>query len=157
ETVQEAFAARSRTLVTPEFVEALIGRDGSAREEAELLIWLAENVVGGANKRQAARYLNAHVASLRFEKELRYGPDSASARLAALATLQKAASRAGLDEADARPVQARFGDIGGLVEADARLAAQLVQAQAPVIHRLSLLLRLAAGESAPLGPAADRA
>ena len=33
----------------------------------------------------------------------------------------------------------------------------MVQASAPVLSRLNLLLRLAAGEAAPLGPAADRA
>jgi hypothetical protein len=157
ETVQEAFIARSRTLVTSEFVEALLGRDGSAREEAEMLIWLCENVIGPANKRQAARYLISHVGSLRFEKELRYGPDSPGVRLAALAALQKSAARSGLDEADLGPVQAKIGEVGGLIEADTRLTTTLAQATAPVVHRLTLLLRLATGEAAPLGPAADRA
>lgn len=157
ETVQEAFASRSRTLVTSEFVEALVGRDGSAREEAELLIWLCENVVGAANKRQAALYLHAHVGSPRFEQELRRGPDSPSVRLAALAALQRDAGRTGLDDADLRPVQTRFGDIGGLIESDVRLCAGLAQASAPAFQRLNLLLRLAAGGAAPLGPAADRA
>ena len=157
ETVQEAFAARSHTLVTSEFVEALVGRDGSAREEAELLIWLSENVVGAANKRQAARYLIAHVGSLRFEKELRYGPDTASARLSQLAAMQKTAGRAGLDEADLRPVHTKFGDIGGLIEADSKLTASVAQAPVAVFNRLNMLLRLASGEAAPLGPCAERA
>jgi hypothetical protein len=157
ETVQEAFTARSRTLVTAEFVEALVGRDGSAREEAELLIWLCENVVGAANKREAARYLIAQVNSLRFEKELRHGAESPTARLATLAALQRTAARAGLVESDLRPVQTKFGDIGGMIEADVKLSAALAQAHAPVFHRLNLLLRLATGESAPLGPAADKA
>jgi hypothetical protein len=157
ETVQEAFAARSRTLVTSEFVEALVGREGSARDEAQLLIWLCENVVGGTNKRQAARYLIAHVGSQRFEQEMRRGADSASAKLAALASLQRDAGRTGLDESDLRPIQARFGQIGGLIEGDVRLCTGLAQASAPAFQRLSLLLRLAAGGAAPLGPAADRA
>jgi len=79
------------------------------------------------------------------------------ARLAFLASLQKTAGRAGLVEADMRPVQTRFGDVGGLIEADVKLSTALAQAQAPVFHRLNLLLRLATGETAPLGPAADRA
>jgi len=157
ENVQEAFAARSRTLVTAEFVEALLGRNGTAREEAELLIWLSENVVGAVNKRQAARYLASHIGSLRFEKELRAGTDSPAQRLAVLATMQKGAGRAGLDPADVVPIQTKFGEVGGLVEADARLSLALAQAHAPVMHRLNLLLRLAAGEAAPLGPAADSA
>lgn len=157
ENVQEAFVARSRMLVTAEFVEALLGRDGSAREETELLIWLAENVIGHANKRQAARYLIAHVGSLRFEKELRFGPDTPAGRLAVLAQMQKHAARTGLVESDLAPIRTKFGEVGGLIEADAKLSAALAQAPAPVFHRLNLLLRLAAGKSAPLGPAADKA
>jgi len=157
ENVQEAFVARSRMLVTAEFVEALLGRDNSARHEAQQLIWLCENVIGAANKRQAARYLASHVGSLRFEKELRYGPDSPALRLAALATLQRDAGHTGLVAEDVGPIQAKLGDLGGLIEADAKLCAALIQAQAPVAHRLTLLLRLALGEAAPLGPVADRA
>ena len=157
ENVQEAFVSRSRMLVTSEFVEGLLGRDGGARDEAESLIWLAENVVGAVNKRQAARYLSTHAASLRFETELRYGPDTASHRLASLAAMQRTAARAGLDPADLAPILAKFGEVGGLIEADAKLTATLSHAAAPMLHRLSLLLRLATGEAAPLGPAADRA
>ncbi|HEX3916573.1 MAG TPA: hypothetical protein VHW60_04480 [Caulobacteraceae bacterium] len=157
ENVQEAFSARSRTLVTSEFVEALLGRDKTAREETEMLLWLSENVIGAVNKRQAARYLASHVGSLRFETEMRGGTDSAAVRLAMLAAMQKNTARAGLDPADVAPIQAKFGDVGGHVEADAKLSLALAQANAPVMHRLQLLLKLAAGEAAPLGPAADRA
>ncbi|HZZ86899.1 MAG TPA: hypothetical protein VFE13_01065 [Caulobacteraceae bacterium] len=157
ENVQEAFVSRSRMLVTAEFVEGLLGREGGAREEADLLIWLAENVVGAVNKRQAARYLGSHVGSLRFETELRYGPDTPSHRLAALAAMQKMVTRAGLDMADAAPILAKLGDVGGLIEADAKLVASIAHAGAPAVHRLGLLLRLAMGEAAPHGLAADRA
>ena len=157
ESVQEAFIARSRMLVTSEFVEGLLGRDGSARDEAEQLIWLSENVVGAVNKRQAARYLASHAGSLRFETELRYGPDTASHRLASLAAMQRSSARAGLDPADLAPIMAKFGEVGGLVEADAKLIASIAHATASALHRLGLLLRLATGEAAPLGPAADRA
>ena len=157
EAVHEAFIARSRMLVTSEFVEGLLGRDGSARDEADLLIWLSENVVGAVNKRQAARYLATHAGSLRFETELRYGPDTPAHRLASLAAMQKSSARAGLDPADLAPILAKFGEVGGLIEADSKLIATLTHATAPVLHRLGFLLRLAMGEAGPLGPAADRA
>jgi hypothetical protein len=157
ENVQEAFAARSRTLVTSEFVAALVGRDGNPREEAELLVWLCENVVGGANKRQAARYLASHVGQLRFEKEMRSGAAPPAQRLSQLALMQKSVARAGLDAADVTAIQAKIGDVGGLLEADVKLTAILAQAHAPVLHRLNLLVKIATGEAAPLGPAADRA
>jgi hypothetical protein len=157
EGVQEAFSARSRSLVTAEFVEALLGRDGTARQEAEQLIWLCENVIGPANKRQAARYLASHIGSLRFETEVRAGVEPPTVRLAMLASLQKGVGRAGLDNCDVVAIQGKIGEVGGLLEADVKLVATLLQAHAPVMHRLNLLVRLSMGEAAPTGPATERA
>jgi hypothetical protein len=157
EDVQTAFSTRSKMLVTGEFVEAYLGSGKSAKDEAEALVWLTENIIGAANKRQAGRWLKAVISSLRFEKELRNAADSAAGRLSALAVLQRGAGRCGLVEEDSEPIQLKLGDLGGLIEADARLTAQLARANAPALHRLTLLLKLATGESAPLGPAADRA
>ncbi|MDB5417260.1 MAG: hypothetical protein JWP50_679 [Phenylobacterium sp.] len=157
EDVQAAFSTRSKMLVTGEFVESYLGAGKSSKEEAEALIWLTENIIGAANKRQAGRWLKAVISSLRFEKEFRNAADSAAGRLATLADLQRAAARCGLVEEDFEPIQVKLGDLGGFIEADARLTAQLAKANASAVHRLTLLLRLASGESAPLGPAADRA
>lgn len=156
--VQAAFVHRSRTLVTSDFVEAYLGSgQKSAREETEALIWLVENVIGAANKRQAGRYLAAGVAALRFEKEFRYGPDTAAVKLQKLAYLQRAVARGGLAPEDYGPIQVKIGEVGGLVEADARLVPTLARATGSAGQKLLLMLRLAAGETAPLGPAADRA
>lgn len=155
--VQEAFTTRSRMLVTGDFVESYLGRERTAREEAEALMWLVENVIGGANKRQAARYLSSGVSALRFEKEFRFGPDSPSTKLHTLAVLQKSAARGGLAPEDYSPIQTKIGEIGGLVELDAKLVQQLARGQGSPSQRLLLLLQMAVGESAPLGPAADRA
>jgi hypothetical protein len=155
--VQEAFTTRSRMLVTGDFVEAYLGRERTAREEAEALMWLVENVIGGANKRQAARYLSAGIAALRFEKEFRFGPDSPSTKLHSLAVLQKSAARGGLAAEDYAPIQTKIGEVGGLVEFDAKLVQQLARGQGSPSQRLLMLLQMAVGESAPIGPAADRA
>lgn len=156
--VQEAFTVRSRMLVTSDFVEAYLGGgERTAREEIEALVWLVENVIGGANKRQAGRYLSAAVAALRFEKEFRNGAETASVKLQTLATLQKAVGRGGLAPEDYAPIQSKIGDVGAMVEADARLVITLSKAPAPPVQKLMLLLKLATGEAAPIGPAADRA
>ena len=156
--VHAAFAHRSRSLVTGDFVETYLdGGRKSAAEEAEALIVLVENVIGAANKRQAGRYLAAGVAALRFEKEFRQGSETVAARLQRLAGLQRAVARAGLAAEDFEPIQAKIGDVGGMVEADARLVASIARAQAPAGQKLLLTLRLAVGDTAPLGPAADRA
>ena len=157
EDVQAAFSTRSKMIVTGEVGEAYLGRDKSSREEAEALFWLTENVIGPANKRQAARWLKAVIASLKFEKEFRNSADPVAGRLAALAALQRSAGRCGLVEEDAEPIQLKLGDLGGFIESDARLTSQIARANASAIQRLTLLLKLATGESAPLGPAADRA
>lgn len=157
EDVHTAFSTRSATLVASDFVEALLGKDRSAREEVEALAHLAENVTGAANKRQAARWLGANISALKFEKEMRYGPDTPPAKLAALAVLQRGIDRLGLPDEDRDVLKGRLGEIGGHVEADSKLVTLLTRAEAPIVHKLNLLLRLAVGEAAPLGPAADRA
>lgn len=155
--IYAAFSTRSAMMVTSDFVESLLGHERSARGEVEALAHLAENVTGAANKRAAARWLAANISALKFEKDLRYGPDTPPAKLAALAGMQRGLDRLGLPDEDRQALQTKLGDIGGLIEADTKLVALLARANAPVVHRLNLLLRLAIGEAAPLGPAADRA
>jgi len=157
EEVQSAFIARSKMLVTGDFVEAYLGSGMSSFEEVEALVWLTENVIGAANKRQAGGWLKAVIASLRFEKEMTKGDENAGARLIQLAALHRSVGRCGLVEGDYKPIQEKLGDIGGQVEANARLSQTVARANAPLLHRLTLLLKLAAGESAPMGPAANRA
>ncbi|WP_304165202.1 hypothetical protein [Phenylobacterium aquaticum] len=155
--VQAAFVTRSKTLLTPDFVESYIGRDRSAKEEVEALMWLAENVIGAVNKRQAGRYLASSIGGMRFEKELRNGPDAPGVKLEALAQLQRGVARGGLVPEDYGPLQAKIGDVGGQVEADAKVVTTLARGQSAPALRLLVLLRMAAGEISPIGPAADRA
>ncbi len=157
EDVQNAFVERSRMLVREDFVEAYLGIERTPLAEVEALIWLAENVTGAANKRQASRWIGGKIGALRFETDQRQSPESAPVKLAALAKLQRGVGRAGFTPEDAGPLAARIGEVGGMIEAEAQLTGALARAGAPVAHRLTLLLGLAIGESAPLGPAADRA
>ncbi len=157
EDVQAAFIERSQSLVASDFVETyLAGRD-SPLLEAQALVRLAENVAGAVNKRAASRWVFAAINALRFEKELRYGPDTAAAKLAALAALQRGVLKAGLSDSDGNEIVVKLGEIGGWIETDTKLVSLIVRAEAPAHHRLTLLLRLACGEAAPRGPAAERA
>jgi hypothetical protein len=99
----------------------------------------------------------ATVGALKFETAVRASADAPVTKLTALAELQRSVGRAGFAPEDAAPIAIRIGEIGGMVEAEARLTAALGKASAPVISRLTVLLRFAAGEACPLGPAADRA
>ena len=157
EDVQVAFATRSKAMVTGDFVEAYLGQKMSACEEIQSLVWLTENIIGASNKRLAAGWIKASVSALRFQKEMEQVDESPATRLAKLANLQRAAARCGLIPEDFEPISERLGQIGGEIESRARLTQNLARADAPVLQRVTLLLKLAAGETAPLGPAANRA
>ncbi len=161
EEVQTAFIERSRSLVAADFVAAYVADCTSVLAEAERLTRLCENVTGGANKRAAARWLDACVASLRFETELRGRLTTEVAppgqRLLSLVILQRAVRNAGLPERETQAVVDALGLVGGAVEADARLTMQIARAPAPIPQKLAALLRLAAAETGPTGPVAERA
>ena len=156
DNVQAAVTARSKMLVARDFVEVYLGEGATVQEEAEALIWLTENIIGASNKREAGRWLGSLILSLRFERECRETHHPAM-RLVELAKLQKAVARCGLIEETYKPLQLTLGEIGGLIEADAKLVASTLRATAPALSRLTALLKLACGEAGPLGPVADRA
>ncbi len=155
--VQNAFVERSKALVTADFVAAYIGQGLSAPEEAEALLKLCENVTGLANKRAAGRWLSATVCSLRLEKAVREWNRPAGARLHWLASMQRGVRLAGLPEKENDEITEALGRLGCLVEADARLIGGLARTGAPVLQKITALLRMATGESAPVGPASERA
>lgn len=155
--VQHAFIERSKAIVTADFVSAYLGEGDSIANEVTALVKLCENVAGSQNRRQAARWLSGCITALRFEKDFRASTESASARLAHLAGLQRSVIRADLPEKETREMVAKIGEVGGLIEADVRVCAQLARAPVPPMQKLSALLKIAAGEAAPVGPAADRA
>lgn len=157
EEVQSAFTNRSKTLVTGDFVEAYLVQKATAGEEFEALVWLTENVIGAVNKRLAGGWLKATANSLRFTKEMESPDESPTKRLARLAALQRSAARCGLAPEDSLPIQEKLGEIGGEIEARARLTQTLARAEAPILQRLTWLLKMAGGETSPSGPAARRA
>lgn len=157
EEVQTAFTERSKSLVTADFVQAYVVPCDTVLCEAEQLTRLCENVTGTANKRSAARWLAACVTSLRFESEMRTATPTASRKLQVLAQLSRSVRAAALSEHDTEQINGAIGNVGGVIEAEAKLTAQLARTPVPVHQKLAALLRLAAGETAPMGPVADRA
>ncbi|MDY6923419.1 MAG: hypothetical protein SWI22_05585 [Pseudomonadota bacterium] len=158
EEVQTAFNERSKALVTADFVAAYVKSCTTVLCEAEALTRLCENVTGLANKRAAARWLSACVGSLRFETELRAASDQTAAqKLGVLASLGRAVRGCGLTDRDEAEIVTAIGAVGGTVEAEARITTLLARSPAPLPQKLAVLLRMAAGDTAPAGPAADRA
>lgn len=157
EEVQTAFTERSKSLVNADFVQAYVAECETVLCEAEQLTRLCENITGVANKRSAARWLAACVTSLRFESEMRGPGPTAARKLQALALLHRSVRAAALAEHDTDQINGAIGHVGGVVETEAKLTIQLARAPAPIQQKLLALLRLAAGETAPPGPASDRA
>jgi hypothetical protein len=78
-------------------------------------------------------------------------------RLARLARLQQQIARCGLEAEDVERLRTALGLLGGVIEAEEHVMASLAAAKIPRMQKLLSLLPLAAGETAPIGPAADRA
>lgn len=155
--VREALIERSRLLVTQDFIEAFLRTERDALQEATDLALLMDSLVGGANRTQAARWLQATVTAARFETDATSGPDSPAARLGQLARLYRRLARLRNDAGGIEAVLERIVQVADKLEADRNLVRQLVRAPAPIGHKLGALLRMAAGETAPPGAAAARA
>ncbi|WP_292054754.1 MULTISPECIES: hypothetical protein [unclassified Brevundimonas] len=157
EEVQNAFIERSRSLVTADFVGAYVQGCPTVMAEAEKLARLSDNVTGGASKRAAARWLEACVASLRFEAEMRAPGTPPTQKLAALRRLQRSIETAGLAGKDAENALVALGNLGTKIAEESRLLQQITKAPVPLGQRLSILLKLASGEAAPVGKLGDLA
>jgi hypothetical protein len=157
EDIRDAFIQRSSMLIGAEFVTAVIADTKTAEEEVRALLRLAENVTGSANKAQAAQWMVGAITALRFEREMRAARDQALNKLQILADLQRSISRVDVPDADRALLIRRLGDIGGLVEGDSGIVTSLTRSTLPPVQRLSILLKMAVGETAPAGPAAQRA
>ena len=157
EDILDAFIERSRMLVGSEFVTAAVAKAANAPEEVRALIRVAENVTGPSNKRQAAQWLVGAVTALRFEKDMRQSAEPTGQRLLTLAELQRTVGRIEIPESDRQLIMHRLGEIGGLIESDINLVECLMRSGAPPMQKLTVLLKLALGEAAPAGPAANKA
>ncbi len=157
EDITEAFVERSKKLVSADFVGSLLQKAETPVAEVEKLIWLCENMVGSANKRQAASWLQSVVGAAKFERYIRDSSTSAAQRLLILAQMQRKIITVQLADKDAADINAKLGQIGAVVASDVKLLAHILHASAPAFQKISMLLSFAIGQSAPLGPISDQA
>ena len=155
--VNEAFQDRSRMLVSADFVENLMAKAEDANQEVAQLMWLCENVAGGSNKRQAARWLVNVLGGMKFEREVRSSTEPVTIKLSHLAKMQKRVYSAKLSESDCEEVRAKIGAIGAQIATDSNLLAQIIRSSSSDLQKLSLLLGLASGQAGPRGALSDQA
>ena len=104
EAVTEAFAVRSKRLVTPESIEAYLGDTQSAEERIELLIDLEENVVGAQSKKAVAGFMLPILASPKTEMQIGGDKAPVMARLRRVAEIQATIKDTHFDEMDKREI-----------------------------------------------------
>jgi hypothetical protein len=150
--VQAAFVKRSAELVGANFIEAYTAGAVDALSELRALLRLGENVAGGLNKLAVGRCIAAAVTAARFETELRTGPAAPDVKLAALADLQRQLDRIGIPELQSAYISTKLGEIGGVVEAEARYIASILRTSQSQLVSLTALAKLARAEGAPQGP-----
>ncbi len=155
--IKDAFAERSKKLVSADFVTSLLEDAETPAEEADRLIWLCENMVGAANKRQAARWLAQIVSGAKFERHMRENAQSTAQRLLALAQMQGRVAAAALVDQDGEEISRKLGLIGSQIATDVKLLAHILRGGASAMQKFSMLLSFAAGQSAPFGPLSEQA
>ncbi|CAL4866280.1 hypothetical protein MMA231_00519 [Asticcacaulis sp. MM231] len=157
EDITNAFAERSKKLVSADFVTSLLEGAGDAALEVERLIWLCENMVGVSNKRQAARWLQQTISAAKFERHMRESNQSAAQRLLTLAQMQGRIVASSLIDQDGHDISQKLGQIGALIAADVKLLAHILRGDASPMQKFSMLLSFASGQSAPMGPLSEQA
>jgi hypothetical protein len=157
EDISDAFIERSKMLVSSAFVEGLTRGAPHCLEEIERILWLCENVVGAANKKQAARWLMSSLTAHRFETDLRDPKRPAGQRLQLLALLQRRVSKASLGETDTEAAHARLGQIGAQIAGDIQLIPHILKGSKTPIQRITALLSFATGQAGPQGALSELA
>jgi len=157
EDISDAFIERSKMLVSSAFVESLTAGAAHCLEEIERILWLCENVVGPANKKQAARWLMSSLTAHRFECDLRDPKRPAGARLQLLVQLQRRVSKASLSETDQLNAVGRLGQIGAQIAQDVHLIPHILKGAKTPLQRVITLLGFATGQAGPQGPLSELA
>jgi len=157
EDIADAFIERSRMLVSPAFVEDLTAGAEHCLEEIERILWLCENVVGPANKKQAARWLMSALTAHRFECDLRDAKRPAGARLQLLVQLQRRVQKATLAETDQIAAMNRLGLLGSQIAQDVQLIPHILRGSKTPLQRIITLLSFATGQAGPEGPLSEMA
>lgn len=154
EDVRAAVVERSRLLVEPTFLTALLSGVDSPAAEFSAVIGVLENVAGDANRRRAVRWLENTLSTRGLEDRWEGDPE---ARLAELAGFHRRIARAGAEVAGVQQVLESLGELGGRIEATHRLVEGTVDGLLRRERKIEWLERMACAETAPPGPAVEEA
>lgn len=152
--VRAAVVERSRLMVDQHLLDVLLADASSPAAQLATLASVLENVAGDANRRRALQVLEGALATRRLEESAGAAP---AAALADLAALYRRAQRAGADVAGIDTLLESIGQIGGRIEAAHRIVRNLADGLGGRDRKIAALERMACAETAPPGPAVERA
>lgn len=152
--VRAAVVERSRLMVEQHLLDVLLTGAASPAAELMILASVLENVAGDANRRRALQVLEGALATRRLEDAASEAPEAA---LADLGRLYRRTLRAGAGVAGVDAFLEAIGQVGGRIEAAHRVVKSIADGVGPRDRRIALLERLATAETAPPGPAVERA
>lgn len=152
--VRAAVVERSRLMVDQHLLDVLLAGASSPAAELGILGTVLENVAGDANRRRALQVLEGALATRRLEDQAQFAPEAALTALAQLhrRTQRSAAGVAGLDT-----FLETIGEVGGRIEAAHKVVKRVADGLGGRDRKIAILERMACAETAPPGPAVERA
>lgn len=154
EDVRAAVVVRSGLMVEQHLLDALLADADTPAAELLRLVGLLENVAGDANRRRALQILSGALATRRLEDVAAEAPEAA---LADLAQVYRRTQRAGSGIAGVDDFLAAVGELGGRIEAGGRIVSGVADSLGRRERKIATLERMASAETAPPGPAVERA
>ena len=121
ETLVAAFTLRSNRLVTHETLARYLGDVQAPDERVDRLLFIEENIIGAANKRQLAMFLMPIIAASGFESHFVESKTPVSSRLQRLANLQSRVRRSGFQDNQRQEIGELLDTVACKVQSRAKL------------------------------------
>ena len=157
DAITEAFAVRSKRLVTPESIEAYLVGAETAEERIDRLVELEENVVGAQSKKAVAGFMMPILSSPKTELQIGGEGKPVTARLRRVTEFQAAIKATHFDEMDKREILKSLDLLGSRIAERWGFFKSIEQRPVSTAEKTLALLRLIAHDVIPDGECAMRA
>ena len=140
--ITEAFARRSRRLVTPESIAEFLSDVADPEAQLHKLFDIEENIVGAENRRMLANQLIALLSMQKTENYFSRLPDPPIARLQKLAYVQRRAFKSHFAETDKIAMAKAVDDIALRVDDETGFLKRIEKQNIAITDKVIALLRL---------------
>jgi hypothetical protein len=154
EDIIEAFAERSRRIVTHEPLFHLVSEAKTPTEKFERLLKVEQQIIGAENKRELATFIMPSIGAHGFEESL---GDTVLARLTHVAELQARVLRSGFQDVQKNQLASALDAVAKGIEEKARLLASLETRVPDPVERVRSIVKLCAAGAFTEGELLGRA